>query len=226
MKFIIGLIFLMMSAGNLLAQINYHEIGRKQLYYGISLGINMGDVNVKRKQFSSLNDSIAFVDSKVGPGFNVGIIGNWQFSKYFDLRLIPSLTFTERNLIYTKTNGSEEIKNIPSIYISIPLLLRIKAEPINDFRFYVIGGFRYDYDMASKKGNFINPEEIKLERNDLSIEYGIGFQIFFPYFILAPEFKMTHSLFNIKADDQSQKNNNIIDRLFQRTFTIVINFEG
>ena len=226
MKFIVLLFTGCFISVTLVAQINYHEIGRKQLYYGISLGMNAGDLNVKRKKISSLNDSIATIDSKFGPGFNIGIIGNWQFSKYFDLRLIPSLVFTERNLIYTSRNGSEDIKNIPSIYISVPLLLRIKAEPINDFRFYVIGGLRYDYDMASKKGNFINPEEIKMERNDLSLEYGVGFQVFFPYFILAPEFKMSHSLFNVKAEEQSQRNNNLIDRLLQRTFTILINFEG
>lgn len=220
------IVFVCLIQGSAVAQVNYHELGKKTLYYGISLGMNAGDLNVKRKQISSLNDSIAFIDSKIGPGFNIGIIGNWQFSKYFDLRLIPSLVFTERNLIYTHTNGFEEVKNVPSIYISAPLLLRIKSEPIQDFRFYVVGGFRYDYDMASKKGNFINPEEIKLERNDLSLEYGLGFQIFFPYFILAPEFKMSHSLFNIKSSEQSQRNNDLVDRLLQRTFTILINFEG
>lgn len=226
MKKLTVILFITSFVHCVFGQINYHELGKKTLYYGISLGMNAGDLNIKRRQFMPANDSIASIDSKLGPGFNVGIIGNWQFNKYFDLRLIPSLVFTERNIVYTRTNGTEDIKNTPSIYIGVPLLLRIKSEPVKDVRFFVLGGFRYDFDMASKKGNFVNPEEIKLERHDFSLEYGVGIQIFFPYFILAPEFKMSHSLLNIKAEEQSIRNNNLIDRLFQRTFTILINFEG
>ncbi len=210
------------------AQINYHELGKKTLYYGISLGVNAGDMNVKRRIIMSSNDSVSFVDSKLGPGFNLGIIGNWQFHKYFDLRLIPSLVFTERNITYTHTTGFIETKNISSIFVSTPLLLRFKSEPINDFRICVLGGLRYDFDMASNKDNTFKPTAIKSNRHDLSLEYGVGFQIYFPYFILAPEFKMSHGFFNFNADPkyQSEQNINLLDQLFQRTFTLTINFEG
>jgi hypothetical protein len=225
MKLLLFLSLFFLSS-TIAAQVNYHELGRKSIYYGMQLGVNAGDLNVKRKMIMPATDSIRSIDTKVGPGFNVGIVGNWQFQKYFDLRLIPSLIFTERNLIVTHTNGYEEVKNIPSIYVSAPLLLRIKSEPVKDFRITVLGGIRYDFDMASSKGSTYNGEGIRLQKHDISVEYGIGCQIYFPYFILAPEFKMSHSLLNIKAAEQSPTNNNLIEGLFQRTFTLVFNFEG
>ncbi len=74
---------------------------------------------------------VAYVDTKPTIGFTVGIVGNLKLSKYFDLRMIPSLGFGERYLDYYMTACDDgqlsfvEIrKNVTSAHIDVPLHVR------------------------------------------------------------------------------------------------------
>jgi hypothetical protein len=164
--------------------------------------------------------------SKVGPGFNLGIICNWQFHKYFDLRAIPSLTFSDKSIVY-KLKKSEYTATLSSIYLSFPLLLRFKSEPFKgtDTRFYVIGGVRYDFDLASNTKTRAN-NILKINKHNIGVEYGVGFMIYFPNFIMSPEFKMTHSVLNVHSPTDGFVYSRAIQQLLPRSFTFTINLEG
>ncbi|MFN7241336.1 MAG: hypothetical protein ACK5UE_13575, partial [Chitinophagales bacterium] len=73
-------------------QLNFYEKGNKALYWGISLGLNTSNFRIDRQPHSEANDTILSIDDKSQPGFNLGLIGNWQFNRYFDLRFIPNMT--------------------------------------------------------------------------------------------------------------------------------------
>lgn len=216
---------LIVSTLQLKGQVNYFEKGHKALYWGISIGGNTSNFNIDRQPLSSLNDSIISAYSTSGPGFNLGLIGNWQFNKYFDLRMIPSMVFGEKKIIYT-TENSEIERVVNTTYISFPLLLRIKSEPINDLRIFVIGGMKYDLNISPQVRPKTEIDKIALLKSGLSMEYGIGIQYFFPYFIFSPEIKFSHSLNNMLSPDQSPLNKSTLNGLFPRSFTISLNFEG
>lgn len=209
------------------AQFNIHELSKKQVYFGIALGVNMSDFKVIRKPFDAKSDTVKSLSPKLGPGFNLGIIANYQFHKNFDLRLIPTLSFAEKNIQYeTKIKQQSVVKqSISSIYLSFPLLLRFKSDPIKDFRLYVIAGMRYDFDLASNS-NTRAKTLVKVTRNDVSAEYGVGFMIYFPYFILSPEFKMSHGILNVNSPTDGYMYSRVIDKLYSRTFTFTLNLEG
>ena len=40
------------------AQFNYHELGRKDIYFGIAMGINVGDFKVIHAPQQQVNDSV------------------------------------------------------------------------------------------------------------------------------------------------------------------------
>ena len=68
-------------------------------------------------------------------GFNVGLIGNFRISDYFDLRFEPGLVMSNRNLLYNPLsfNQTEFLENIhkreiKSTYIHFPLILKVSAE--------------------------------------------------------------------------------------------------
>lgn len=208
------------------AQFNVHELGKKNIYFGIALGVNVADFKVYHPARVPANDSIRSLQPKLGPGFNLGIICNYQFHKYFDLRFIPTLSFSDKNLRYETLDHEMVTKSISSIYLSFPLLIRFKSEPIKDFRIYVIGGMRYDYDLASNVKARKADDIIKLNNHDVAAEYGIGFMIYFPYFILSPEFKMSHGVINVHAPTPGLINSRTIERMYSRTFTISLNLEG
>jgi hypothetical protein len=221
------LIFLICILGlGLKAQFNYNEMGKKTIYFGIAMGFNVADFKIIHAPLSPQNDSVRYVRTAVGPGFNLGIIGNYQFHKYFDLRFIPTLSFSDKYLIYTGINNQEISKDISSIYLDFPLQLRFKSEPIKDFRIYVITGMRYDYDLASNVKARKADDIIKLKTSDLAAEGGIGFMIYFPYFILSPELKVSRGVLNVLSQTPGLIYSRTIQSLYSRTITLTLNLEG
>lgn len=209
------------------AQFNVHELGKKQVYFGIAVGVNAANFTIIRKPKSMENDTIKTLRPVLGPGFNLGIICNYQFHRYFDLRFIPTLSFSDKSIEYTQKGRPPVVKKtIQSIYLDFPVLLRYKSDPIKDFRIYVIAGFRYDFDLASNQKARRATDIVKLRRHDVCVEAGIGFMYYFPYFILSPEFKFTHGVLNIHEPTEGLIYSRVLDKLFSRAFTLTINLEG
>ena len=90
----------------------------------------------------------------------------------------------------------------------------------------MIAGLKYDYNIESQFRGQSEPNKISLKKNGLSMEYGIGLQYFFPYFIFSPELKYSHSFFNMLDANQSDLNNSAIKGLYPRTLVFTLNFEG
>lgn len=221
---LVSIILLLSLVGK--AQFNYHEMGKKSIYFGIALGGNVGDFKLIHTKQMAVNDSIRYFRSKIGPGFNLGIIANYQFHRYFDLRFIPTLSFSDKAIEYEDLNHNIQKKTLSSIYLDFPLQIRFKSDPIKDFRIYVIAGLRYDYDLASNVKSRKADDIIRLNRHDAAAEYGIGFMIYFPYFILSPEFKVSHGFINVHAPSPGLIYSRVIERMYSRTFTFTINLEG
>ncbi len=58
-KAALALIVFLISLG-LKAQFNVHELGRKDIYFGIALGVNVGDFKVIHSKRQAINDSIRY----------------------------------------------------------------------------------------------------------------------------------------------------------------------
>lgn len=219
-------VFLLLATFGAQAQFNQHEMSKKDLYFGIAMGVNMGDFKIIQREKLAINDSIRYFRPKFGPGFNLGIITNYQLHKNFDLRFIPTLSFSDKSIEYEQKNGTLVKKTLSSIYLDFPLQLRFKSDPIKDFRIYVIAGVRYDFDLASNVKSRKADDILKLNRHDAAAEYGLGFMIYFPYFILSPELKVSHGFLNINAPNPGLIYSRTIERMYSRTFTFTINLEG
>jgi hypothetical protein len=206
---------------------NVHEIGAKQVYFGIALGINVANYKVVRKPYTGGIDTIKTIGSSIGPGFNLGIIANWQFHRYFDLRLIPTLSFSDKTVNYTTIlrTTPDYSETISSIYLDFPLQLRFKSDPIKNTRIFVIAGMRYDYDLASNSSTRDN-DLLKVGKNDADAEYGIGVMIYFPYFIMSPEFKISQGIINVNSPTHNYVYSTVIEKLYSRTYTFTLNLEG
>ena len=211
---------------SLQAQFNFNEMSKKTIYFGIAMGVNVADFKIIRAPNAAANDSVHFIKTAIGPGFNLGIIGNYQFHRYFDLRFIPTLSFSDKLINYTDLDNNRISKDVSSIYLDFPLQLRFKSEPIKDFRFYVILGGKYDYDLASNVKARQAEDLIKLQRNDVACEGGIGFMIYFPYFIMSPELKVDRGVLNILAPTPGLIYSRTLQAIYSRTITFTINLEG
>jgi hypothetical protein len=207
---------------------NYeNKFSKKAYYFGITLGINTSQYRIEKHPMLINNDSVMTVNSSYGPGFNLGIVANIKLGKNFDFRfLLPTLSFADRRVSYQMTNGTVVEKKIESVFLEFPIHFRYKSKPYKDFRVFVVAGLKYSIDLASNSRSRKADDLLKLTQSDLSIEFGVGFQVFFPYFILSPEIKFSYGVLDLHSRDESLSFSSTIDKLFSRGFAISLHFEG
>lgn len=166
-------------------------------------------------------------------GFTVGIVGNLRLSEYLDLRFVPSLAFGERyiNYRFLKFRGGDaeliDVKKIvPSTYIELPLHIKYKSQRLNNFRAYVLGGINYRVDLASqaKKSKDAAEVQVKLLRNDIAGELGVGFDFYFEWFKFGTELKMSYGMTDILKHEGNIYTDGI-DKLRSKIFQVSFTFE-
>lgn len=225
-------LLIFMSAGALAqssrGNYNFLDFQSKPYYFGITLAYNTSDYKVFQSRDFILNDSISVVNSVRGPGFNLGIVSNLKVGQYFDFRLLPTLSFAERNLEYTRPRESERplIRKVESVFVEVPFHIRYKSAPYNDLRVFVIGGIKYSFDVASDSRTRQADTLVKISPSDFSVEFGAGVQFFLPYFIFSPEFKVSHGISNTLIFNNNLEESNVIEKILSRTFTLSLHFEG
>ena len=207
---------------------NYdNKFSKKAYYFGITLGFNSTRYRSEKDLTLIGNDSVRSVNAIYGPGFNLGIVTNVKLGERFDFRfLLPTLSFADRKLQYQMTNNSVVEKRVESVFLEFPIHFRYKSKPYKDFRVFVVAGAKYSIDLASNSRARQTEDLIRINQHDLAIEFGVGFQIFFPYFILSPEVKFSYGVYNIHSRKQQLVYSSVIDELFSRGFAISLHFEG
>lgn len=178
--------------------------------------------------------SVSGVECPSNPGFTVGIVGNLRLAKYFDLRLVPSLSFGNRTLIYNmycyEKNESYQIKGASSmldaVIIEFPLHVKYKSKRFHNFAAYLIGGGNLKLDATGRKNTNEDNNIIKVKTNllDFAGEFGAGVDFYNNYFKFGIEVKMSCGLINI-LDKQNQILDSSFDKLRNNTFQISLTFE-
>jgi hypothetical protein len=207
---------------------NFLDFQAKPYYFGITLGYNTSNYKIFYSNDFILNDSIQTAQSISGPGFNLGIVTNLKIGQYFDFRLLPTLSFAERNISFTSALDAERLptSRVESVFVEIPFHVRYKSAPYRDIRVFVIAGVKYGFDVASNSRARQADSILKISPSDFSAEFGIGVQFFMPYFIFSPEFKISSGLSNLLISNQELERSNVLEKILTRTFTISLHFEG
>ncbi|GAA4319277.1 porin family protein [Compostibacter hankyongensis] len=227
---LIPALLLLGSAGALHAQSDYLNLANhddQPYYFGITLGYNQSYYKLEHADKFIHDDSVLLVEPLHSQGFNLGLLGNMRINKKLDLRFNPNLVFADKGLHYLfKTDSLVEDKNIPSILLSFPLQLKLKSDRIGNFRFYVIGGLKFDYDLAANTQARREYDIVKANKLDYGYEAGLGFEFYFPHFIFSPEIKLSNGFSNIQIREPENPYSNIIERLISRIIVFSIHLEG
>lgn len=209
---------------------NLPRYDRQQIHFGFMVGINSSKFRMEPRPDLKYDSSIYFITPLPQTGLNLGILGNLHLGDRFDLRFIPSLCFTQRDLQYgyhdTLTGrNSLVLKNVESTYLEFPIDLKYKSKRIDNYRIYVLGGFRYATDMISQaKVKEKDPDIIKLYRKDYGYEIGMGADFYLPFFKFSPEIKMFNGLPNLLAKENTVYSS-ALDALRSKIFFISFFFE-
>lgn len=187
------------------------------------------------------------VESKPQPGFTVGIVGNLRLNRYFDLRLIPSLSFGTRTITYqiykqmpvgstTQSLDFTQNKSIFSTFVELPLQVKYKSKRLNNIAGYIIAGGNFKFDLASQKKSQVDVtdvntgkqitvvDNIKVKKTDLALELGAGFDFYNAYFKMGVEIKMSFGMLNI-LNSQNLIYDSSIQTLKNKTLQVSLTFE-
>jgi len=226
-KIIIALLLFVATFSFGQSNYNYLDFQQKPYYFGITLGINRSDYKVFRSNKFLNNDSIVRVESVQGPGFNLGIVTNLKIGEYFDFRLLPTLSFAERNLQYTTPKALvPKERKVGSVMVELPFQVRFKSAPYHDKRAFVIAGVKYSFDVANESRTRQADEILKISPTDFAVEMGAGVQFFFPFFIFSPEIKYSHGIGNVLLHNEALNQSTVLDKVLSRSFTLSFHFEG
>lgn len=198
----------------------------KFFHFGITMGVNNSNYKITPDSFFLAQNNILLIEQGPGLGFNLGILSDYHVTNKLELRFIPTLSLGTKNLYFTLKNQDTTSRKIESVYLEFPIHFKYKSKPYKDLRPYVIAGMKYAVDMQSNAGARRAENLIQVNRNDVSIEYGIGIEMHLPMVIISPEIKLSYGLNNVLAPNPKLNLSNAIERLSTRTIFFCIHFEG
>lgn len=209
--------------------------------YKILKNLDWKNVDLNRWELrSDVPAGLSSISSKPSAGFGIGFVINQKIHENIDVRLTPILVFNDRILNYRFEEppgaglGQAPIdvqKKLETTFVDFPLSLKIKSNRRNNFRAYMMGGVKYTSDISSKKksdnNNVTDPLEkfVNNRRNFFSYEAGLGMDLYFEYFKMSPEIKLSYSFDSVKKNEVLHVFSNPIDKLMLRHVTFSLFFE-
>ncbi|HCL82807.1 MAG TPA: porin [Chitinophagaceae bacterium] len=219
------------SRAQLRDELNLPDHDNKFYHLGIALIYNNSHFAVTPHPNLLQSDSILSINPENTGGFGLAGMHTFTISKHLEFRVVfPQLMFSYKNLTYSTTfpSGQKTVatKQIESILLGFPVQVKYLSDRMHNFRFYTLGGVNYQYDLSSNATARKADDLVKLNATDFSIEAGIGFQFFFPVFILSPEIKISNGIINVHHRDPNLIYSNTIDKLHSRMVIFSLIFEG
>lgn len=199
---------------------NLPKYDKQWYHFGFTLGLMNTNLKIDFQDYSTANK----IYSTSSPGFNVGIICDLKLSKNINVRLIPSLTFTQRDIFIQMTNEAPIMKSVENSNLDVPILFKYRSMRYQNIRPFLLFGPRFTYDMASKK-DVDDINLFKLNDIDYGLEFGFGIDIYLPFFKLAPEIKYFYGFNNLLEANNNDLIISNIEALYSRTILFSLTFE-
>ncbi|MFC3199438.1 outer membrane beta-barrel protein [Parapedobacter deserti] len=219
----------------------------EQLHFGFSFHYINADYKITltrdwQAPFQAPNgnqiaDSLYSVSSPIYHGVGLGLLADVKISENANIRFTPALVFSNKTVNYgytPYTNNSNHDRQLTALvrasYIDLPLLFKFKSDRKGNYRGYLIGGGKYSINVVSSKRyddtGFAPVEKfLKTKPGYFSYEAGIGFDLYFDFFKMAPEIKWVQSIGNLLDAREPNMYNHPIERMMLRNFQISLFFE-
>jgi hypothetical protein len=145
-----------------------------------------------------VTDSLNSISSPNSQGFAIGFLYRYRIDDHVEIRTTPSLVFADRTVNYTYANASlNTSKTVQSTTFDVPLGIKIKSDRIGDFRGYILGAIKYSQAIGGKANSDVALAPIDKHLKNIggygSYEAGLGCDIYFEFFKLSPEIKISNS---------------------------------
>ncbi|MEG1684479.1 MAG: porin family protein [Bacteroides sp.] len=228
--FILFLLLLSINAFSQARKIqNRPYIDQRRIHYGFVIGLHTQDLKFENNGYITENGQSWFADvAEYSPGFTVGVLSELYLNKYLSARIIPSLHFGDKKVIFREqATGERYSQSMKSSYLSIPIDLKFSAERYNNYRPYIMAGINPMMDLSKKK-----QKALMVKTFDCMVEVGVGCDFYLPFFKLIPELKFCFGLSNLLetkrtdlTDKTLMKYTQSIDKVSSRMIVLSFYFE-
>lgn len=200
----------------------------KWFHLGFHVGLHTQDLILTHSGVVTDGETWFAEIPSYSPGFSVGVIGDLYLNPYLNLRFTPTIHFGDKKFLFREqTTGEEFTTNVRSSYLTFPLDLKYTALRLNNYRPYILAGAYGAMDIGRKKGN-----PLLLKGTDFGLEFGIGCDLYLPFFKLCPELKFCFGLVDLLEKDRPDlvdqtilKYTQAISKATSRMIVLTFNFE-
>jgi len=194
------------------------------LSYGFLIGLHTASYQLKySEEFLNL-DTLHSIQPKSSPGFSLGFIVNLRIAQYLDLRLLPKVAFYEHSIDYFYTDRTSTTQLIESTVVEFPLMLKYKSVRRGNVGMYLIGGVKPGIEASAKNVAENEDDIISIQKTNLSLDFGVGFDLYYPLFKFSPELRFSKGIKNMLGDGSNDFSAGI-ESLNTNTITLYLLFQ-
>ena len=203
-KKVVLLIIVLLTYGSTFAQsdgemFNPRYDERKIVTYGFSLAIHTSAYRLKYSDYftSPEMDSVHSIMPKKRPGFKLGFIVNFKLAQFLDARITPTVSFAEYILEYNYVGGDQFNELVESTAVEFPILFKFKSQRWSNTRMYIVAGVTPVIEAAGRSNLEEDLSRLQIETFSTNLEFGFGFDLYYPLFKFSPEVRFSYGLTNV-----------------------------
>lgn len=172
-------------------------------------------------------------NSVVSPGGSVGFLADLRIGNYGALNLAPGVSFLTRRIEFKDYGYSPQTSSDPdkdklqdqeigTTQIDFPVLFKLKSERRRNTRVYIIGGVKPSFTIGGRKKDG-DLTLLEASRSDVALEYGVGMDLFYPFFKFSPELRFSHGLTNLYVAGNNDVYSRSLLSMKSNTVTLYLN---
>ncbi|WP_081867909.1 porin family protein [Hymenobacter sp. IS2118] len=171
-------------------------------------------------------------NSVISPSLGVGFIGDARLgdaTSPFVLRFAPGVSFLTRKVEFKPRRypnpDSIVTQEVTSTVIQFPVLLKYQSDRRRNSRAYMIAGLSPSITASNRRSDPLR-NQLQALNSDLTLEYGVGLDLFYPLFKLAPELRFSHGLRNLLVSSDRDVFSRSLQRMSTNSVTLYLNIQN
>ena len=222
------LLFATPSLSQRRVNMNNPNYDNRFLSYGFLIGLHTSTYQLSYSEafLAREFDNLYSISPSWSSGFSLGFIVNMKLADFFDLRLLPKVSFYEHSLEYIFLDRPEpETALVETTVVEFPLVLKYKSERRGNNRLYLVGGIKPGTEVSAQNDlEGTGEDTLPIRGFNMSAEFGFGLDIYYPLFKFSPELRFSKGVVNILGSDTNPLSEGI-DRLNTNTVTLYLLFQ-
>ncbi|UOQ99830.1 PorT family protein [Hymenobacter sp. 5317J-9] len=209
---------------------NLPSYDERWFHPGMYVALSASRFDIEQSPYYIATQNVT-ANSIVSPTLGVGFIGDARIggpNSPFIFRFAPGVSFLTRKVEFKPRNypapDSIVTQELSSTVVQFPIMLKYQSDRRRNARMYMIAGISPSIAVSNRRNDPLR-NVLQAANSDLTLEYGVGLDLFYPLFKLAPELRFSHGLRNLL-----EPHNDVFSRSLQsistNSVTLYINIQN